>query len=316
MNWVLWRQYRTTALIVGVLLVLTIAFLLISGFHILSVVQQLRLTTSCANNQETGTCSLAHYEYYRQTFIEEMIGVLWLYLFPLLIGLFVGAPLIAREWEQGTYRLAWTQSISRSRWLTHRLGILAVVILLTSIISALLASWWADPQISVSNTWSLYDIRGLMPIASALFAFALGTACGTLLRKTLPAMALTLLFFLVVRIAVAIWLRSYFLPPLMSPLLDPAAQSEPAQLQNSMTVKIQYIDSLGHLLSFEQAYNQCINSHEISNLCMHDHGIRYYTLYQPADRFWLFQSMEAALYIVLMLALLGLTAWLVRKRLS
>jgi ABC-type transport system involved in multi-copper enzyme maturation permease subunit len=316
MNWVLWRQYRTTALIAGVLLILTIAFLLISGFHILTVVQQLRLTTSCIHNQQNSFCIIAYDKYYQQTAIEQIIGVLWLYLFPLLIGLFVGAPLIAREWEQGTYRLAWTQSVSRSRWLTHRLCILAIVTLLASIIPALLASWWAGPQISITSTWSFYDIRGLMPIAYALFAFALGTACGTLLRKTLPAMALTLLFFLVVHIAIAIWLRPHFLPPLMSPLLDPAAQSEPAQLQNGLTVQTQYTDSQGHAISFDQAFSVCSSSPENTDLCMHDHGIRYYSLYQPADRFWLFQSIESTLYIVLMLALLGLTAWLVRKRLS
>jgi ABC-type transport system involved in multi-copper enzyme maturation permease subunit len=213
MTWVLWRQYRTTALIAGVLLAFTIAFLLISGFHILTVAQQVGLTTSCARYLESNGCLTTLGAFDSQTAAEQLIGPLLLALFPLLSGLFVGAPLIAREWEQGTYRLAWTQSVSRSRWLTHRLGILTAVILLTSVIATLLSSWWSGPRITISNGWTLYDIRGIVPVAYALFAFALGTACGTLLRKTLPAMAVTLLFFLLVRIAIAIWLRPYFLPP-------------------------------------------------------------------------------------------------------
>lgn len=309
----LWRQYRATALIAGVLLALTIAFLLISGFHILAVAQQLGLATACAN-RETDACTQAAELFYSRTLHEELFAPLWLVLFPLLIGMFVGAPLIAREWEQGTYKLAWTQSVSRSRWLTHRLSILAVVILLTSIIPALLASWWSGPLMSISGTWVDYDIGGIVPLAYALFAFALGTASGTLIRKTLPAMALTLLLFIVVRIAISIWLRPYFLPPLTSTLLDPI-QSTPAQLQNSMRVQTQYIDSQGHLISSEKAINPCISNSENMDLCMHNHGIHYYALYQPADRFWLLQGMEVTLYLVLSLALLGLTFWLVRKRL-
>src|SRR5690242_13594925 len=105
MNWVLWRQYRTTALIAGVLLALTIAFLLISGFHIQAVAQQLgltTLTTSCAYYRQTDACFRALSLFSYRTLYEKQIAVLWLDLFPLLIGLFVGAPLIAREWEQGT----------------------------------------------------------------------------------------------------------------------------------------------------------------------------------------------------------------------
>jgi len=33
---------------------------------------------------------------------------------PLLIGMFWGAPLISREFEAGTFRLAWTQGVTRS----------------------------------------------------------------------------------------------------------------------------------------------------------------------------------------------------------
>ena len=43
---------------------------------------------------------------------------------PLLVGLFWGAPVLAREFERGTHRLAWTQSVPRRAWLVVKLGVL------------------------------------------------------------------------------------------------------------------------------------------------------------------------------------------------
>jgi hypothetical protein len=312
MTWVLWRQYRTTALVIGGLLILIIAFLLISGFHGISVAQELRLA-SCAH-QETETCSRIIGDFYNRLFVEQLVAVLVLFLLPLLGGLFVGSPLIAREWEQGTYRLAWTQSVTRSRWLANRLTVLILAILLISIIPAALAFWWSGPYSILSSVWTNFDFKGLVPVAYALFAFALGAAGGTLLRKTIPAMGVTLLLFLVIRIAIAIWLRPHFLPPLTTGLLD-TSQSLPPQTQQGETVQYQYVDRLGHPISINDAIQPCAYKNIDFNQCMHDQGIRYYILYHPADRFWLFQGMEAALYIVLTIALLSLMVWLVRKRL-
>jgi hypothetical protein len=312
MTWVLWRQYRIMALVAGVLLALTIAGLLLSGFHIMDVARQLGVV-ACVY-QQTDACTQIKITFEERVMYEETAVYLWLFLLPLLVGLFVGAPLIAREWEQGTYRLAWTQSVSRSRWLIHRLSVLGLVILLASIVPALLSFWWNGPQMGISSVWVVYDNKGMVPVAYALFAFALGTASGTLFRKMLPALAVTLLLFLLVRIAIAIWLRPYFLPPVMTATLD-AAWSSPVEVRQGMTVQIQYIDRQGHMISTEEAFKLCFGNTGNPDQCLHDLGIRYYILYQPADRFWLFQGIEAALYLVLILGLLGLTTWLVRRRL-
>ena len=45
---------------------------------------------------------------------------------PALIGMFWGAPLIAHELETGTFRLAWTQSVSRRRWLLVKMGLVGL----------------------------------------------------------------------------------------------------------------------------------------------------------------------------------------------
>lgn len=39
-------------------------------------------------------------------------------------------------------------------------------------------------------------------------------------------------------------------------------------------------------------------------------------LYQPSDRFWTFQGIEAAIFVALALALLMLTLWWMRHRIA
>ncbi len=47
---------------------------------------------------------------------------------PALIGAFVGAPVLAREMETGTFRYAWTQGFGRWRWTLAKLAPLAVAV--------------------------------------------------------------------------------------------------------------------------------------------------------------------------------------------
>ena len=72
-------------------------------------------------------------------------GIVVLYLTPALIGTFWGAPLISRELETGTYRLAWTQSVSRTRWLAVKLGLAALASMATAGLLSLMVTWWSSP---------------------------------------------------------------------------------------------------------------------------------------------------------------------------
>jgi hypothetical protein len=131
---------------------------------------------------------------------------------PALIGMFIGAPLIARELETGTYRLAWTQTVSRTRWIVTKLGVGAAVSALLSGLVTLTITWWyrtLDPL--ESNKYAIFDRRDIVPIGYALFAFAAGALIGLLIRRTVPAMATTLGAFVFARIATATWLRPHLL---------------------------------------------------------------------------------------------------------
>ena len=146
----------------------------------------------------------------------------WINLVPLLIGVFWGGPLIARELEQDTHRPAWTQSIGRGRWLLAKLGVFMLGAVVMAAAVAELMTWWFEPIEHIredgQDTFGrlnpdVFDFRGIVPVAYTLFAFALGLAAGAILKRTLPAMVVTLVGYLPVKLVVQD-LRAHFMTPL------------------------------------------------------------------------------------------------------
>jgi len=94
---------------------------------------------------------------------------------PALLGLVLGAPLVAREIEQGTNRLAWTQSITRTRWLLVKLGVGALACCAIVGAMAPLLEWWTGVIHRGARILpSLFDISGFVAVSYVLFAFMLG----------------------------------------------------------------------------------------------------------------------------------------------
>jgi hypothetical protein len=136
---------------------------------------------------------------------------------PALIGIFWGAPLVARELENHTFRLAWTQSVSRTRWLALKLGLVGLASMAAAGLLSLMVTWWSSPFDRITNSPfspSSFDRRDLVPLGYAAFAFALGVTAGVLIRRTLPAMAATLVAFIGVRVAFFEWVRPHLMTPL------------------------------------------------------------------------------------------------------
>src|ERR1019366_6901946 len=133
---------------------------------------------------------------------------------PPLLGLVLGAPLVAREIEQGTNRLAWTQSITRTRWLLVKLSVGALFCCAVVGAIAPLLQWWTGAvhrgaRIQPGN----FDISGFVDVAYVLFAFMLGAALGALVRRTGWAFALGIPVYGLVRLVV----RNDIRPTLISP---------------------------------------------------------------------------------------------------
>ena len=156
--------------------------------------------------------------------VRLWLGVLVL-VAPGLIGMFWGAPLVAREFEDGTFRLAWTQSVTRIRWMAVKLGVVGLASMAAAGLLSLIVTWWSGPlDHSAMNQFATFDQRGIAPVGYAAFAFTLGVLAGTLIRRTLPAMFVTLAVFVAVRLTEFSWLRPRLLHPvLLSLALNPAS---------------------------------------------------------------------------------------------
>ncbi len=143
---------------------------------------------------------------------------------PGILGVFWGAPLVAGELESGSFRLAWTQDVSRARWLVARLAVSGLAAIAVAGLASWFVTWWAGPLDRAGmNQFGSFDSRGIVPVGYAAFAFALGVLLGTLLRKTVPAMAATLVAFTAARLAFRLLARPRLLPPVIRVLaLNPA----------------------------------------------------------------------------------------------
>src|SRR5882672_542795 len=190
--WVTWRQHRVA--LIGALLVLggIGAFLIVDGLAMHHAFRQFGLT-SCGN-LFTDACQV-QLDLFRQHYRGTVDSLpQFLTLLPGLLGAFVGGPLVARELESGTYRFAWTQGRSRVRWIIVKLVILAAVLTALAFGFSVLFTWWYGPWLTIAgrmNPGQAYEVSGLVFAARTLFAFMLGALAGTLIRRTVPAMAAT-----------------------------------------------------------------------------------------------------------------------------
>jgi ABC-2 family transporter protein len=257
----------------------------------------------------------------RDPLLHTLLSNVLLLLLPAALGVFWAAPLVARELESGTYRLAWTQSVPRARWLTVKLVVVGLVALVATAALTALVTWWYGPIDLVNgNQFSpaVFGARDLVPIGYAAFAFGLGVLAGTTTRRTLTAMAVTLVGYVAVRLSFAFWIRPHLLPPLstVAPMDDgrapqllgdgPGAQAGRWILSQTVTNPSGAVVDAIRIGSDDPclAGRTCLSGYHLT------------TVYQPADRYWTFQWMETGIFVGLGLALVAVTYWWLRRRLS
>ncbi|MGA2530325.1 MAG: ABC transporter permease subunit [Acidimicrobiales bacterium] len=208
------RQFRTEG-VVGIALLIAFAIVLaITGPHLAHVYDAFESSCKAAGNCATAPNPVLNLDKPLQSALPFLVV-----LAPVLVGLFFGAPLIARELETGTFRLAWTQSVTRKRWLAVKLGLIGIAAMAISGLLTWMANWWASPLDAVNQNRfgaANFSLHGVAPIGYAAFAFALGATAGVLLRRTVPAMAVTAAGFAAARVAVTYWVR----PNLASPVRE------------------------------------------------------------------------------------------------
>ena len=229
---------------------------------------------------------------------------------PLLLGMFWGVPIVAREIEEGTQDLAWTQSVTRRQWLSSNVTAVVLAAATWGAGLAVLVTWWCGPENALNGRLSSgrFDVQALVPVAYSVFAVALGLAAGTWFRRVLPALATTLGVFVVVRVVTLQWVRPHYLSPIRRtfPLVNNSWGAPPG----SWIVSRDVIDRFGHIVTKQgAAFAPCTNSLTVSVTCMARLGYRRLVVFQPAHRFWTFQLIEAAIFALLAAVLVGLAFW-------
>ena len=211
MVWVTWRQHRAELLVAVALLVAAAVPLIITGSAVHSRYQTDGVAACVANPAGRAGCDELVDAFLRR-YGEWGNRFIWAAFLPALAGLFIGSPLLAREFEQGTWRLAFTQSATRTRWLAVKLTLVGTSVTAVACAFAALFSWWRAPldQIGGRLHSSAFVVAAPSLPSATLFAFALGVLAGTLLMRTIPAMALTLATYLPVRIFMEEYARPHY----------------------------------------------------------------------------------------------------------
>jgi ABC-type transport system involved in multi-copper enzyme maturation permease subunit len=288
MVWLTWRQHRAQVLA-------TAGFLVAMG--VLLLVHGLAARGLPAESLD------GHYE-------QLYVYLSWLPVVPLVVGVFWGAPLLARELERGTHRLAWTQSVSRRRWLAAKLGLLGATVTVAGLVLGLMVSAWLSTFDGTRYAdrfadTAMFGATGVLGGVWWLFGFMLGAAAGGLLRRTVPAFAVTIAVFVLTMIALFSAREDYASPA--RTVVD-----GPDTLPGSYITATAFLSPAGVETG---APPECAAEGRDTYLaCVHDAGYRSVLYYQPADRYWRFQWTEAGLLALATLVLTGPVVYRVARR--
>jgi hypothetical protein len=318
-TYLLWRQHRGQAYVALAGLAVLAAVLLVTGVNMASSYHSALRTCGAS-----GTCgSLADTLFHNDGLLFNLVALTL--AAPALFGLFWGAPLVAREVEDGTNQLAWTQSVTRRGWLAAKVGaMLAAAALWGAAISALV-TWWSGPLNALHQyrfNLGHFDSQGLVPVGYAVFAVAVGVTAGTVLRRVMPALAVTLGAFVAVRFAVDYALRSRYMAPLHA--TAPLGTAPPALTGSAWQLSTSFVTPAGRptgQLTFTPATMpaKCAprlfpQAADGVGRCLGSLGWKTVVTYQPASRFWAFQGIELGVYLALAAVLVAAALVVITRR--
>jgi hypothetical protein len=316
MIWLSWRQQRTETLITATILALLAVAFIPPGIHLADLFAQQHLAR-CVNS-DTPACRYAVNNLGNSagTF-RGLLDSGWFNLIPGLIGVAVAVPLLL-DLEQGTIRLAWTQSITRRRWITTKLVVTTGTVLLAAAAFSALFTWYQQPLDRIYGRWDKFDFEWIAPLGYALFALGLALAIGVLWRRSAAALVVGFGLYVAGRLFVQSWLRQRFVTPLSTTY---GPHSSGPNLNTAWVISSGPSDSAGHPFTGSSAvFQECARSagngfKGLDQQCMARHGAGYsHVVWQPASRFWEFQGIETALFAGLALLLIAFAALVLKRR--
>jgi hypothetical protein len=338
MIWLNWRQFRLQAIAGAAGLALVAAYLLYLGMDIRDAHDAYR--SRCTDPAGCAQAAVQFQGAYRNTLLFLAAGI---QLIAVVIGAFWGAPLVARELELGTHRLAWNQSVTRRRWLIGRMAFVGLAAVIAAGLAALLLTWAAAPydQVAADRFGTVeFGARNIAPIGYALLSFVLGTTVGLFVRRTLPAMAITGVVFIAVQFAVPNLVRPHLMPSEKAALPMTAQAINQAENLGSITgapvvgglqvpgAPDAWISETSPLRTADGRtlsggkFNACLDTPPKTGaggtfgdtaVCLSALDLHVDVEYQPSDRYWSFQLAETGLYLVLVALLTAVALRRVRR---
>jgi ABC-type transport system involved in multi-copper enzyme maturation permease subunit len=326
MAWVTWRQHRNALAGVAALLGAAAVYLWLTGT---SMHHAYATATACHPASSFGCQNQVINFTTAYSSTAQAIATLLLAV-PALIGAFVGAPVLARELETGTFRYAWTLGVGRQRWALAKLVGLAVVVTAAAGVFSLLFSWYYQPFFASGDQIpldpALFTLRGVAFAAWTLAAFSIGALAGMLIRRVVPAIAATLAAYAGFLFSADLYLRQHYLTPVLTgnPNVPGSAwvlsgwwtrggttvsQATMYQVITTTFQRLMPAVPRGNDVKF---YKQATYTNVVQYLT--HHGYTQWTSYQPGSRFWPFQWIEGGWLLALSALLIVATIWLVRRR--
>ncbi len=243
----------------------------------------------------------------------------WSTLLPAVAALLFAAPFVA-DLDSGTFRLYWTQSITRRRWIVTKLALGVGASVAVAGFLIVVAMWSRSPLDHLTGRLSAntYDAEGIVPLADALFVFGVAVALGALWRRTVPALLVAFVAYVVGRAFMDSWLRQR----LLSPVTTTWRNGIGPNLNHALVINQFVSDKSGHRIA--GSLGPCIRgssggafSHtsvcEAQRVGPHPYMT---AVYQPGGRFWELQGIEFAIVAGIGVLLILAAAWWTDRRVA
>jgi hypothetical protein len=312
--WLSWRQQRTETLLTAAIVAILGAAFVPEGIHLANLFAREHLA-HCVNSY-TPACRFAVGSFGSNGgVLTSLFDGGWFNLIPGLIGVALATPFLF-DLENGTTKLAWTQSITRRRWLATKLGLAIGTGLVAAAAFSVLFTWYQKPFDQLFGRWDKFDFEAIVPLGYTLFALGLALAIGVLIRRSAIALVVAYGIYVAARLFVQSWLRQRLVTP-VSATWGPRASGP--NLNHAWVITEGSSDKAGHLVSSSNVFQLCARpgpngAKGLDQACMTRHGAGFtHALYQPASRFWELQGIETALFGGVALLLIAFATWRVLR---
>ena len=205
-----WMQFRAQALVAGGGLLIVAVVLAITGPRLVHLYDMNVATCAAHGDCSTATSSFLQNDHALQVGLNVLAVVI-----PGIIGILWGAPLVARELETGTFRLAWTQSVTRTRWLAVKLAVVGLASMVVAGLFSLMVTWWFSPIDRVQHD-RLHHVRPTQHRCHRLRRLRLCPRRNrrAFVRRTVPAIAATLVALVTIRVLEFFYVQPHLITPL------------------------------------------------------------------------------------------------------